>query len=383
MVNFLTDKLDKDAIRIVKKLQRNGFKAYLVGGCVRDSLLGVPPKDFDVVTGATPEEIRALFSNSRIIGRRFRLVHVFFGHKEIQTATFRKKPENELSLFDPNEQSIESDNESSLLIRSDNTFGTEKEDAYRRDFTINGLFYDPVKNTLIDHIGGLPDIYAKQIRTIGDPHVRFQEDPVRMLRAVRFAAKLGFEIEESTYQALVQYVQLLGASSKSRLLDELFRFLRSGHTQEALCLLEETGLLNYFLPNWSNFYRQNDRLVSCFFEGLDRLTSQEEPYNSTLLAALCGPQLSFFFEPNLEHRQPLWYSVFSGMLKILTDMPFYKKDIICLRQILIGEKALRQRSLFKGRRRKNHVKESVHYPKETRQLVDFYFLVQKIVAELK
>ena len=170
--------IDGDAERVVRRLTKGGFTAYLVGGCVRDLLLGLHPKDFDVATSATPNDIRATFRNCRIIGRRFRLAHVFFGKKIIETATFRANPRED-----------EGDDDGDLLIRRDNVFGTETEDARRRDFTINGLFYDFEREDVIDHVGGLPDLEARLVRTIGDPDVRFREDPVRMLRAIKFAAR--------------------------------------------------------------------------------------------------------------------------------------------------------------------------------------------------
>src|SRR5262245_36386306 len=186
--------IDPDADRVVRRLARHSFKAYLVGGCVRDLLLGRKPKDFDVATSATPNEIRALFRNCRIIGRRFRLAHVFFGSKIIETSTFRANPRDD-----------DDGDGGDLLIRRDNVFGNETEDARRRDFTINGLFYDVEKEEVIDHVGGLADLDARLIRTIGDPDIRFQEDPIRMLRAIKFAARIDFNLEPATYRALLRW----------------------------------------------------------------------------------------------------------------------------------------------------------------------------------
>ena len=189
--------IDPDADKILRRLRRNGHIAYLVGGCVRDLLLGRTPKDFDIATSATPNEIKDLFRNSRIIGRRFRLAHIFFGQKIIETATFRTNPREgaEATGDEPEE----------LLIRRDNVFGTAEEDARRRDFTINGLFYDIESGEVIDYVGGLADLGARTVRTIGDPDVRFREDPVRILRAIKFAARLGFSIEQGTYEALLAH----------------------------------------------------------------------------------------------------------------------------------------------------------------------------------
>src|SRR5947207_9690663 len=172
------DRLDPDAVKVVRRLRRAGFTAYLVGGCVRDLLLGMRPKDFDVATSAHPNQVKETFRNSRLIGRRFRLAHVFYGRKIIEVSTFRANPLDEL-------QDLPQD----LLIRHDNVFGSAEEDARRRDFTINGLFHDVDEGRVIDYVGGKDDLRARLIRTIGNPDVRMREAPVRILRAIRFAAK--------------------------------------------------------------------------------------------------------------------------------------------------------------------------------------------------
>jgi tRNA nucleotidyltransferase/poly(A) polymerase len=225
------DAIDPDADR---KLTRAGYKAYLVGGCVRDLLVSRTPKDWDVATSATPNEIKATFRNSRIIGRRFRLAHVFFGSKIIETSTFRANPRDE--------------DDHDLLIRRDNVFGTETEDARRRDFTINGLFYDVEREEVIDHVGGLADLDAKLVRTIGDPDVRFQEDPVRMLRAVKFAARLGFGFEPATWRALLRWRGEISKCAPPRLLEEIHRLLRGGAARRSFELLVETGVLAVLSP---------------------------------------------------------------------------------------------------------------------------------------
>jgi poly(A) polymerase len=226
--------IDADADRVVRKLTRAGYKAYLVGGCVRDLLVSRTPKDFDVATSATPNEIKATFRNSRIIGRRFRLAHVFFGSKIIETATFRANPRDE--------------DDHDLLIRRDNVFGTEAEDAKRRDFTINGLFYDVEREEVIDHVGGLADLDARLIRTIGDPDIRFQEDPVRMLRAIKFAARLSFGFEPATWRALMRWRSEISKCAPPRLLEEVHRLLRGGAARRSFELLVETGVLAVLSP---------------------------------------------------------------------------------------------------------------------------------------
>lgn len=230
--------IDPDADKVVRRLARHGFQAYLVGGCVRDLLLERTPKDFDVATNATPKEIRQLFRNCRIIGRRFRLAHIFFGPKIIETSTFRANPREADDASDSEE----------LLIRRDNVFGSDTEDARRRDFTINGLFYDVEAERVIDHVGGLADLERRVVRTIGDPDIRFREDPVRMLRAVKFAARLDFEIEPVTLAALVRHRGEIAKCAPPRVLEELYRLLRGGAAHRSMALLVETGVASNLSP---------------------------------------------------------------------------------------------------------------------------------------
>lgn len=232
--------LDFDALKVVQRLRSYGHQAYLVGGCVRDLSLGIQPKDFDVATSAHPGEIRAVFRNCRLIGRRFRLAHVYFkGGKVVETATFRANPNESLTA----EQAG-----GDLLITRDNVFGTAEEDARRRDFTINGLFYDVVLGRIIDYVGGREDLELRRIRTIGDPDVRMREDPVRLLRAVRFAAKLDFKIEEKTWQAMYQNRTEIARCAPPRVLEEIFRLLRSGYALRCFEILHELDALSVLLP---------------------------------------------------------------------------------------------------------------------------------------
>jgi tRNA nucleotidyltransferase/poly(A) polymerase len=241
--------IDPDADRVVRKLARNGFKAYLVGGCVRDILVGRRPKDFDVATSATPNEIRATFRNCRIIGRRFRLAHVFFGSKIIETSTFRANPRDE-------------DDRPDLLIRRDNVFGNETEDALRRDFTINGLFYDVEREEVIDHVGGLRDLDAKLVRTIGDPDIRFQEDPVRMLRALKFAARLDFTLEPATFRSLLRWRGEISKCAPPRVLEEIYRLLRGGAAKRSFELLVQTSTLSVMSPHLAGLLQGEGAPVS-------------------------------------------------------------------------------------------------------------------------
>ncbi len=204
--------IDPDAAKVVRRLERGGHQAYLVGGCVRDLLLGGRPKDFDVATSARPEDVRALFRNCRIIGRRFRLAHILFGGgKVIEVATFRRNPLTESPEDEPSEVFDD------LLIRSDNVFGEAHEDALRRDFTVNALFYDLDRRQVLDWCGGMADIAARTIHTIGDPTTRFREDPIRILRAIKFAARLDLGIAPDVYDAMVASRDDLAKAARPRL----------------------------------------------------------------------------------------------------------------------------------------------------------------------
>jgi poly(A) polymerase len=224
----------ENTLKVLYRLHRSGFRAYLCGGSVRDLLMNRTPKDFDVVTDAHPMAVRRLFRNSRVIGRRFRLVHVMFQDGVVEVSTYRKEPE------------ARSDDE--LLVTDDNTFGTPEEDAKRRDFTVNALFYNIADFSIIDYVGGLEDLDEHLIRVIGNPDIRFREDPVRMMRAVEFAARLDFEIEADTWDAIVRHQDEILKASPARVSEELLELLRRGWSLEAFELLMETGLLRPLLP---------------------------------------------------------------------------------------------------------------------------------------
>jgi poly(A) polymerase len=245
---LLEDRLDADAARVVRRLERAGYQAYLVGGCVRDLLLDGTPKDFDVATSARPEDVRTIFRNCRIIGRRFRLAHVLFGGgKVIEVATFRRNPVTDAPEEDVTEADID------LLIRNDNVFGDAHEDAIRRDFTINALFYDPDRRQILDWCGGMRDIERRTIHTIGDPVTRFREDPVRILRAVKFAARLDLGIQPDVYDAMVSCRELLARAARPRIFEEILRLLRGAAAHRSMWLLWETGAMAILLPELSAF----------------------------------------------------------------------------------------------------------------------------------
>jgi len=282
-------RIDQDAAKVVRRLSSQGYEAYLVGGCVRDLLLGRGPKDFDVATSALPEDVRGIFRNSRVIGRRFRLVHVLFSRgKVIETATFRKPPQ----ARNPSDMADEE-----LLIRSDNVFGSAPEDALRRDFTINALFYDVQRREVLDWCGGMEDIERRVVRTIGDPLVRFMEDPIRILRAIKFSARLDLGIDPEVWHAMVQCRSALTLAAKPRLFEELLRLMRGGAAQRSIWLMWEAGLLDVLLPELSTYLadRQEHDSISWKLLGQvdETVNARGEPLDDVLLwgALLLEPML--------------------------------------------------------------------------------------------
>ena len=228
--------VSRHAIKVCEVLHENGFDAYIVGGAVRDLIVGLEPKDFDVATNATPNQIRPLFRRARIIGRRFQLVHVVFGQEIIETSTFRAPA------------SVEQETDEFGRILRDNTFGTHEEDAIRRDFTFNALFYDPIKEEVIDFHHGFSDLKKRIVRMIGDPETRYREDPVRMLRAMRFAAKLNATIDPATQAPIKKLANLIENVPASRLFDEMLKLLTCGHAMDCLRQLRTVGLHQGLLP---------------------------------------------------------------------------------------------------------------------------------------
>jgi poly(A) polymerase len=257
--------VDPDALKVLYRLHEHNYIAYLVGGSVRDLLLQRRPKDFDIGTSAHPHQVKKLFRNCWIIGRRFRLAHVKYGNKTIEVATFRQNVAASEFAAEP-DAGIDIGAETPLieaaseggrtprrraedhLIERDNTYGTPEEDAFRRDFTVNALFYDIGTFSIIDYVGGLQDLSARLIRSIGDPDVRFLEDPVRMLRAVVLAARLQFTIDEPVLDAISTHAHEIARSSPARLVEEFYKILRSGHGEEAFRQLRATGLLKEVTP---------------------------------------------------------------------------------------------------------------------------------------
>ena len=240
--------ISPNALRVLYRLQDAGYDAYIVGGAVRDLLIGGHPKDFDVATNATPEQVKAQFRNCRLIGRRFRLAHIMYGSEIIEVATFRAAGDDS--------QGDRQTHEEGRLIR-DNIYGTLEEDAVRRDFTANALYYTVKDFSVHDFIGGYADVHNKVLKMIGDPEARYREDPVRMLRAVRLAAKLDFSIDEATAKPIPELASLLESSSSARLFDETLKIFMAGSAESSLLLLEKYGLLEVLFPDTAKALQTN------------------------------------------------------------------------------------------------------------------------------
>ncbi len=366
--------LDPDAVKIIRRLQRYGHEAYLVGGCVRDLSLGRLPKDFDIATSARPRQVKRLFRNSRIIGRRFKLVHIQFGRKIIEVSTFRRKPGEEV----PEEFTAEAEGpegpiddgpiddgdgngHDDLLIRRDNVFGTAEEDALRRDFTINALFYDVADNLVLDYVGGTDDLERRMIRTIGDPRIRFQEDPVRILRAMRFAARLDFSIDPATYDAMIEYHADLEKCAAPRLTEELLRLLSCGNSRRAWELLDRTGSLDVVLPEISAFLDDDpeldgwrghvyDQLVR-YFEVVDDIDRGRRTLaNAVLLTVLLIGPIRQRLTEQQGSRDP-GHGVDAVLRPFCARMSISRRDAFRVKQIIVAQPRFRLQHTSRRRRR--------------------------------
>lgn len=348
--------IDPDALKVLYRLHEHNYVAYLVGGSVRDLLLDRHPKDFDIGTSAHPHQVKKLFRNCWIIGRRFRLAHVKFGTKTIEVATFRRQveaagitPEAEAALDLPGDAPVEPDmlmvdedignrleperaprarrRAEDHLIHRDNTYGTPEEDAFRRDFTVNALFYDIGTFSIIDYTGGLQDLEARLIRSIGEPEVRFLEDPVRMLRAVVLAARLEFTIDDASLDAIEHHRHEIRKSAAPRLLEEYYKILRSGHAAEAFRQLQGTGLLREITPELEDapdaFWHAMEA-VDRYREGF--ASAPESMTNAILAGTLLHP-LGLVGRRTRFHADALERRIELGLL------PIARRDVERLQQI--------------------------------------------------
>ena len=363
--------IDPDALKVLYRLHQNGYAAYLVGGSVRDLLLNRMPKDFDIGTSAHPYQVKKLFRNCWIIGRRFRLAHVRYGTKTIEVATFRRQvtqaeldaaaAEDQLQAEQaraagaPEAGNAAAEAERDRLVHRDNTFGTPEEDAFRRDFTINALFYDIATFSIIDYTSGLDDLRAGLLRCIGDPVERFQEDPVRMLRAVAMAARLGFSVDPPIDRAIEGHRGEIARSAPARLIEELYKLLRSGAAEQAFRMLAERRLLEPIAPELQE--EAGSRLWASL-AALDAYRRRfagapETLTNAILLGSMLlplGHSLRTLSPPPLhdgDFRKEPRLSL--GML------PLARRDVERLRQILSLQRRLSDQSLSpRGRRAMMH-----------------------------
>jgi poly(A) polymerase len=358
-------RIDEEALKVLYRLHRHGFLSYLVGGSVRDLLLEKVPKDFDVATNAHPHEINALFKNSRIIGRRFRLVHVFFrGGKVVEVSTFRSRSEFE-----------EIQTDEGKIIRTD-SFGTPAEDALRRDITVNGLFYNIADFSILDYVGGMTDLERRVIRTIGKPDERFQQDPVRMIRVIRHAARTGFSIEDPTYQAILRHREEIQRCSPSRLRDEFMRELKEGAANSSLDLMLQTGLLFSLFPGLvralghrSLSEKKSRELFLSLFDRVDQLLKiGRQVTESVLLALFLTPFLRAVMpqHPFLGKREKYAYraqSIHWAVHEIFTPYSFPRGAREMASQILMAQsnlkKSIKNGVIPKRLRTKKYFKEAV------------------------
>ena len=330
------DQIDPDALKVLYRLRKFNHQAYLVGGGVRDLLLGRAPKDFDIGTSAHPNEVKRIFRNCWIIGRRFRLAHVKFGPKTIEVATFRRQlPADELAAAEAEDeraaqaQTAAGTKAQRRPVRRDNTFGTAEEDAFRRDFTINALFYDIATFSVIDYVGGMEDLRGGVIRSIGDPNERVIEDPVRMLRAIAFTTRLGFTLDPPVHRAIRRHKAEIGKASPARMIEELFKLLRSGFAAPTFRSLSEHGLLA------SITLEVERRKTSSLWRSLELLDTYRTRFESApdtltnpiLLGSLVQPVQPLDLTPRRrDDRRPLDVK--------LGQLPVARRDVERLRQAL-------------------------------------------------
>lgn len=288
--------ISENALKVLYRLNKAGYEAYLVGGGVRDLLLGKKPKDFDVTTSATPEQVRKLFRNCRLVGRRFRLAHVMFGPEIIEVATFRGHHEAGAS-----DRTTSQRGQNGMLLR-DNIFGSIEEDAQRRDFTINSLYYSVADFTVRDYVGGMQDLQEGLIRLIGTPETRYREDPVRMLRAVRFAAKLNMHISPETAEPIPRLATLINDVPPARLFEEALKLLQAGYGFETYNLLREYNLFQPLFPTITRYFTENgdspmERMIAQVLKNTDTRIRNDMRVNPAFLFA------AMFWYPLLETAQ--------------------------------------------------------------------------------
>ena len=347
------DQIDPDALKVLYRLRKFDHDAYLVGGGVRDLLLARRPKDFDIGTSAHPGEVKRLFRNCWIIGRRFRLAHVKFGQKTIEVATFRRQvPPDELAAAEAADTKKDREDEAGggkkrrPPIRRDNTFGTAEEDAFRRDFTINALFYDIATFSVIDFVGGMEDLRAGVIRSIGDPNERFIEDPVRMLRALAFVARLDFQLDPPVQRAIRRHRAEITKASPARMIEELYKILRGGSAALTFRLLSDHGLLELIAPEVEH------KKTAALWRSLEALDDYRARFDSPpdtltnpiLLGSLVQPVQPLDLTPRRRDDQ-------SPIDVTIGKLPVARRDVERLRRALQAQPKLQDPDLGPGAQR--------------------------------
>lgn len=366
--------IDPDAAKIIRRLKRHGHVAYLVGGCVRDMLLGALPKDFDVATSARPRQIRRLFRNSKIIGRRFKLAHILFRDKFIEVSTFRRVPPEDSKHF----------KSEGLLILRDNVYGEPWDDARRRDFTVNSLFYDVDEHVVIDYTEGYEDLQKRILRTIGDPDVRLPEDPVRILRAIKFSCRLDLAIDPGNAVAMRAHVSELSKSSAPRVKEEIVRLMTCGASSKALRMLFDLDVpgiifpeLKAYLDRPAAFYGSElpgTEFVTRLAGALDGLDRGRRLYSDALFLAVlfshyAGAAVTEAFESgHAPHDRPAFID---GVLRpIVMRMGISKKDLARVKQIINAFTRF-ERKKWRGRPRPREFVRRDYFPES----LEFYRIV--------
>lgn len=375
--NISRSRISENALKVLYRLKNSGFDAYLVGGGVRDLLLGRAPKDFDIATNAMPEEVKALFRNCRLIGRRFRLAHVQFGREIIEVATFRA------AALDDEDGDREIEN--GRILR-DNIYGSLDEDAWRRDFTVNALYYNISDFSVVDYTGGLKDLNEATLRLIGDPHRRYREDPVRMLRAVRFSVKLGFTVETQCEALIPELGALLEDIPPARLFDEVLKLFLSGHAVNAFDALRQWGLFRYLFPDTDALIEKDQddkiaRMIRVALENTDQRIQEEKPVTPAfLLAALLWPCFVQQLEakarlPNMNDTQRGHLAFDDTMRAQLQRVMIPKRFAIAMKEIWLFQSRLKQQTPKRVRKLFEHPRFRAAY--------DFLLIRKAVEPELE
>lgn len=413
--------VSENALKVLRRLHRSGYIVYIAGGGVRDILLGREPKDFDIATSATPEQIKSLFRNAILIGRRFRIAHIRFRDEIIEVSTFRavetfepidsetgldivetsESTEKKVSGKKLHEGRIHSDD--GLILR-DNVWGTPSEDVFRRDFTINALYYNIADFSVIDYVDGMADLMAGRIRLIGDPEIRYREDPVRMLRAIRFAAKLGFKIDEVTFDSLISMKEHILKANSSRLYEELKKLWLSEEAEKGYQMMRRTGLFDILFPEVESWLCNEEEgyphtLIGKAFQWIEDETREGRALPASLLfAILLGPPVlkrANELQEAADLKHPVIFKAVKDLLKSIQERVLIpKRDTESLKAILYGEQRFPQ---IRGKRpyvwrRNRYFNDSFRYFKmkreiygEDKELIDWWeeFIITNKVDQAK